>query len=254
MENRKRNIVMSLLFFAVIIAMIIGGYIYTKDLTESNKKKPKEEIKEELKDNRLDKNKEYIYFENEEIISQDPELTFKDAYLNVAGAEIINSTLKSEMDTIRKSIIYLDESNKDETKEILYNETNIYSAKERNYITYTSKGYISLVINDLDFNCYEDFLITDIKSYIVDTNNGEVLTNEEILNKYKLTNEDILDRVSLRIDETQTTKEDIEVIKKTETMNTLFDNYGFYIEGGDLYITFIVKTNFVNYNDSIKLN
>lgn len=254
MENRKRNIVMSLLFLAVIIAMIIGGYIYTKDLTESNKKKPKEEIKEELKDNRLDKNKEYIYFENEEIISQDPELTFKDAYLNVAGAEIINSTLKSEMDTIRKSIIYLDESNKDETKEILYDETNIYSTKERNYITYTSKGYISLVINDLDFNCYEDFLITGIKSYIVDTNNGEVLTREEILNKYKLTNEDILDRVSLRIDETQTTNEDIEVIKKTETINTLFDNYGFYIEGGDLYITFIVKTNFVNYNDSIKLN
>ncbi len=254
MENRTRNIVMSLLFLAVIIAMIFGGYIYTKDLTESNEKKPKEEIKEELKDNRLDKNKEYIYFENEEIISQDPELTFKDAYLNVEGAEIINSTLKSEMDTIRKSIVYLDESNKDETKEILYDETNIYSTKERNYITYTSKGYKSLVINDLDFNCYEDFLITGIKSYIVDTNNGEVLTSEEILNKYKLTNEDILDRVSLRIDETQTTNEDIEVIKKTETMNTLFDNYGFYIEGGDLYITFIVKTNFVNYNDSIKLN
>lgn len=254
MENRTRNIVMSFLFLAVIIAMIVGGYVYTKNLTGNNDKKMKEEIKEEVKDYRLDKEKEYIYYENEEIISLDPELTFKDVYLNIEGAEIINSTLKTEMDEIRKSLQYLNETNKDESKELLYEETTVYSTKERNYLTYESKNYVSLVINDLDFNCYEDFLITGIKSYIIDTKTADILTNEDLLKKYNLTNEDILDKVSKRLDEMQSVNGEVEVIKKDETLNTLFDTYGFYIDGGDLYITFIVKTNFVNYNDSIKLN
>ena len=254
MENKGRNIFMSFLFLGIIIAMIIGGYIYIKDLTKDNSKKQKEETKEEIKDYRLDKEKDYIYYDNEEIISLDPELTFKDVYLNIEGADIINSTLKSEMDDIRKSIEYLNETNKDESKTLLYEETTVYNTKERNYLTYESKNYVSLVINDLNFNCYDDFLITGIKSYVIDTKTANILTFEDLLKKYNLANEDVLDRVSSRLDETQSLNGEVEVIKKDETLNTLFDNYGYYINSGDLYITFIVKTNFVNYNDSIKLN
>lgn len=254
MENKVRNIIASILFFAFIIGLIIGGYLYIKDLSDQPEKP---EIKEETKetvDYRIDKNKDYIYFENEEIISVDPELTYKDVYLNIEGAEIINSALKAEMDILRKSVVKLDETNKDETKTLLYEETEVFSAKERNYITYKSGNYYSLVINDLDFNCYSDFLTTTLKGYIIDTKTGSIITNEEILKKYNLTEEDIKERVSLRLDETQNESEGTVVINKEKTLETLFDNYALYIEGNDLYITFIVKSNFVNYNDNVKLN
>ena len=254
MENRTRNICMSLLFFIIVIVMIIGGYIYTKDLMQDKNKPTNKENLEKIKDNRLDKEKDYVYYDNEEIISIDPEITFKDVYLNIEGADIINSTLKSENDEIRKSVEYLNEENKDESKTILYDETTIYSAKERNYLTYNSKDYVSLIINDLTFNCYDDFLITGIKSYIIDLKNGNIITNEELLKKFGVTNDMIIEKIGTRLDETQSFNGEIEVIKKEETLNSLFDSYGLYVDGGNLYITFIVKTNFVNYNDSIKLN
>lgn len=254
MENKTRNIIMSLLFLAFVIALVIGGYVYVKDLSSKEDKKLPSKNNAEIIDYRIDKEKEYIYFENEEIISIDPELTYSDVVLNVEGADIINSSLKTEMDSMRKSVVKLDETNKDETKTILYEDTEVYSAIERNYITYKSRNYYSLVINDIDFNCYTDFLTKSLKSYVIDTKNGSILTNEEILKKYKISENDVIDRVESRIDENQNTIENVEVINKEETLNSLFDNYALYIDSEDLYITFIVKSNFVNYNDSVKLN
>ena len=254
MENRIRNIILSILFFAFVIALIIGGYIYVKNLDSSKENKEKQKVENKNIDYRINKDKDYIYFESEEIISLDPELTYSDAYINLEGAEIINSTLKSEMDSIRKSVTKLNETNLDESKTLLYEETEVYSAIERNYITYKSKEYYTLLINDIDFNCYTDFLTKSLKSYIIDIKKGSILTNEEILKKYNLTEEDVKQRVSLRIDDTQSMNNNILVINKEETLNTLFDNYALYIDGNDLYITYIVKSNFVNYNDSVKLN
>lgn len=253
MENKTKNIIMSLLFFAVVIALIVGGYIYTKDLSSKDSKTTIKK-EEEIIDYRIDKDKDYIYFENEEIVSMDPELTYSDVVLNIEGADIINSKLKTEMDSIRKTIVKLDETNKDESKTILYDETEVYSAIERNYIIYKSKNYYSLVINDIDFNCYTDFLTKSLVSYTIDIKNGSILTDEEMLKKYNVTEDDIKEKVAARIDETQSADENIEVINKDETLNSLFDNCAFYINGEDLYLTFIVKSNFVNYNDNVKLN
>lgn len=254
MENKARNIIASILFLIFIIALIIGGYIYVKDLSaKPDNPKTKEEDKK-VKDYRIDKNKDYIYFENEEIISIDPELTYKDVYLNIEGAEIINSALKAEMDVLRNSIIKLDETNKDETKTLLYEETEVFNAKERNYIIYKSGNYYSLIINDLDFNCYSDFLTTGLQGYIINTKSGSIVTNEEIIKIYNLTLEDIKERVRLKLKESQNENDGDLIINIENTLNTLFDNYALYIDGNDLYITFIVKSNFVNYNDNVKLN
>lgn len=255
MENRTRNLVMSLLFFIFIIFLIIGGYLYIKDLTKNNSKKDETKVNKKSVDYRLDKTKDYIYFDNEEIISVDPEITFSDIVINIEGAEIINSSLKTEMDEIRKSVVKLDDTNKEEEKTLLYADTDIYSANERIYELHKAKDYYSVVISDLDFNCYSDFLIKSVKGYVIDIKNGKILTNEDLLNKYNLSLDDIKMRVSSKLDETQTTSEDgTEVINKEETLNSLFDSYALYIDGSDLYISFIVKSNFVNYNDNVILN
>ena len=64
---------MSLLFFIIVIVMIIGGYIYTKKLMQDKNKPTNKENLEKIKDNRLDKEKNYVYYDNEEIISIDTE-------------------------------------------------------------------------------------------------------------------------------------------------------------------------------------
>lgn len=255
MENKTRNIIASILFFVVIIVMIIAGYYYIKKLDVPPKKeneKTKEE--EKIEDFRINEEEDYVYFKNEEIISVDPELTYKDVYLNIQGAEIINSALKAENDILRDSIVKLNENNIDEAKTLLYEGTEIYSAQERNYMVYKSNYYHSLIINDLDFNCYSDFQTSSLKGYIIDAKNGDIVTNDEIIKKYNLSLEDVKDRIRSRIDETQNEIDGKEVIKKIETIDTLFDNYALYIDNNDLYISYIVKTNFVNYNDNVKLN
>ena len=63
MDETVKNKFMAILFFLFIIFLVVGGYILTKQL----KPKQKEEdtsskvVEKEIK---LDKNKDYIYFEN----------------------------------------------------------------------------------------------------------------------------------------------------------------------------------------------
>ena len=98
-------------------------------------------------------------------------------------------------------------------------------------------------------------LIKNIKGYVIDIKKGKIITNEELLNKYNLSEEDIKNKVSTKLDESQSTLEDgTEVINKEETLNNLFENYTLYIDGSNLYISYIVKSNFVNYNDNVVLN
>lgn len=253
MENRTKNIIMSVMFFLFIVALIIGGYIYVSDLSKTNNKTNKISEKRK-KDYRIDKTKDYIYFENEELISADPEITYSDIVLNVLGAEIINSTLKEEMNEIRSSVVKLNETNREE-REPLYSESDIYSAKERVYKLYKNKSYYSVVISNLDFNCYDDFSVNNILGYVIELSTGNILTNENIIEKYNLNVEDIKNKVSAKLVEEQGTNEEGKpIINVEETLNTLFDNYVLYIDNSNVYISFIVKTNFVNYNESVVLN
>lgn len=252
MENREKNTFLSVLFFVFIVGLIVAGYLYTNNLMHKDKKPVKKEEKEI--DYRIDKDKDYIYFENENIISEEPDIVLKDAFINIEGAEIINSSLKTEMDEIRKQVVYLNESNTDPTKEKIFEESNIYSALERQYVTYKTKDYFSLLIKDLSFNCYEDFTFNSVKSYVIDLKNSKVLTNEEILSKYNIKLDDIKNKISERLDSTQSEVEGQEVIKKDETLNNIDGKYGLYFDGISLYVSYVVKSNFVDYNDSIIIN
>ena len=131
---------MSLLFFGFIIFLVVGGYIYTKDL-KYDKQNIKDNKTNKSIDYRIDKKRDYIYFDNETIVSSDPEITFSDIVINIEGADIINSSLKSEMDNLRNSVVKLDETNIDLTKELLYAETDIYSVSERTYELHKNRQY-----------------------------------------------------------------------------------------------------------------
>ena len=54
------------------------------------------------------------------------------------------------MDEIRKSVKKTSENQVDTTREIQFDNSDIFSAKERDYVSYESANYISLVVTDSD--------------------------------------------------------------------------------------------------------
>lgn len=251
MESSKKSIFMSILFLVVLISLIVGGQIYVNKLQKGDKVKDEKHVSN--KDFRLDKKKDFIYYENEKVISDEPEIVFTDVIINLKGADIINASLKSEMDSIRNSVVLLNDSNKDANKEMKYSKTNIFEAIERDYQTYEYSDYLSLVISDVNFNCYDDFSPKSVKGYVILKSEGKILTDDEILKKYDITKDDIKTRISAFLDEEILVKGE-NIIKKEDTLNDLYNNYAFYIKSGDLYISFIVKTNLVDYNENVKVN
>ena len=258
MNDSKSNIVGSILFFLLIITLAVGGYFLTIHLTkdtEENKEATEEVV--DAANHKIDATQDYIYFSNEKFISMEPDITYKDVTINLDTAESINQALKSELNEIRGSVKYISDNELDPEKTVMYDSENIYSAKERNYETYTYKNYISLIVKDYDFNCYDGSLLKNLKSYIFDTSTGKMKLNNELFEEYNIDLSEVKSVVREKLNNSQTTDEDtgLEVILIDDTMNYLNNNYALYIDKyGDLYISFVVKTTQVDYNENIRLN
>ncbi len=260
MNDSKGNIIGSIMFLIIILVLGVGGFFLTKHLTkdanDDNSKVNEQVISDEHK---VDKSKDYIYFENEKFISMEPDITYKDVYINLDTAETLNQTLKKELEIIRTSVKYISDNELDPNRTIMYDSENIYSAEERNYETFEYKEYISLLVKDYDFNCYDGSLLKNLKSYVFNISTGKMLLPNDLLNLYNTDMDKIKDSASKLLAEEQVIDEETgeELILIEDTINGLNDskNYAIYIDKyGDLYISFIVKTNEVDYNKSMKLN
>lgn len=260
MNEERNNIIGSIFFFLLIIVLAVGGFFVTKKLT-------KDENKEETKNNevvisdeyKVDKEKEYIYFENEKFISMEPDITYKDVIINLNTAETVNRTLKNELDSIRNSVKYITDNPLDPNREVMYDGENIYSASERNYEIFEYKEYISLIVRDYEFSCYDGSLLKSLKSYVYNISNGKMLLTEDLLGLYNISMETVKEKIREHLQSKQTIIEETqtELILIDETINNLNNpsSHAIYIDKyGDLNISFIVKSSQVDYNESIKLN
>jgi len=258
MNDSSRNIIGGITFFLIVIILAVGGFFLTKYLT-------KDEIEETSTndvtinyEHKVNKEKEFIYYENENFISMEPDITYKDVIINLDVAETINQTLKSELDEIRNSVKYIKDNELDPNREIMY-EDEIYSAKERNYESFEYKNYISLLVKDYEFTCYEGSLLTELRSFVYNTQTGKMILPNDLFELYKINIDIIKEKVRTKLNDSQIvdTETNVELILIDETVNGLDDskNFALYIDKyGDLYISFIVKTNEVDYNENIKLN
>lgn len=255
MEETAKNKFMAIVFFGFIIALIIGGYFLTKQVKTGRKENivVSKEKGEEIK---IDKNKDYIYFENEETINEEPDITYKDAIINLKSAQVINNTLKNENEILRNSITYLKDQTLDDTKTLMFPEVLIYQAKARDYELYKTNKYMTLLINNYDFDCYKGVLITGLKSYIVSIEKGAILSKEEIYQLFNINDETLIALVNDNLNANQLIENGVEVINIDLTLNNLFndDNYAFYIDNNELYFSFIVKSNLIDYNENIKVS
>lgn len=257
MDNTK-NIVGLVIFIVILLLFAIGGYFFMNYMLDDFSKETNEDNGiTELREIRIDSTKDYIYYENSEDILHEEHITQEDVVINIKDFETINNDLASELDTYNNEKVYLDEAPAGTT---CTNEENLYSFPYREYEDTTFGDYISLVINDFTYNCTNGSRIANIKGYVIDKNTGDIIPEENLLQEFEITEEDILTQIRQRLNDTQVLDGDTQVIDIEGTISDIQNGeYGTVkslsiSKTGELVINFIVKSNVINYNDSIELN
>ena len=259
MDNTK-NVVGLIFFIIIILLFTVGGYFFMNYMLDdfANNTSDTENITE-IKEIRIDSTKDYIYFENNEDILHEEHIEKQDVVINIKGFESINEELASELASYEAQQVSIDEADLAEDA-ICVNEANLYSFPYREYEDTVFGDYISLVINDFNYNCVNGSEIENIKGYVINKNTGNAYTPEELLEEFEITEESILEQVRERLNDTQVLDGDTQIIDIEGTISDIEDGeYGIVkslsiSKTGDLVINFIVKSNRINYNDSIELN
>lgn len=253
MDERNKAIFGSILFLIFIIVIGIGGYFYTfRSETTSEKK-----MKELINQNKINKDKDYIYYENSIIVSEELQIIYEVPVINLnnKNAIEINTELSKDADTYNNSVKKISSTNDETGKEKIYETDDIYSATIRDYKQYEYGNYISLVATDYLFDCHEGIYdYTLIKSYVFDVEKNKLISSFDILTKYNISLSDVKEKIKAKLNKEQTTIDEVEVIKIEETLDNLENDatYAIYIDNnGNLNIKYIVKSNLINYNDNI---
>ena len=238
-----------IIFILIVLFLAIGGFFFTKYILSDKK----EEVKEEVTNYKIDDKKDYIYYTDNETISESAELEYMNVVINLKGQETLTNSLKEENERYKNNIKYISDQSELPSEIINYNNDNIYALTYRTFENYEFDKYVSLVIKDYNYSCFDLLTFTSTKSYIFDITTGKLLEENEILNKYNTSIDKIQEQMKEYLNSKQTQVEDVDLIKIDETINDL-KNYSLYInEYGRLYISFLVKSNKEDYNDSMEV-
>ena len=254
MEENFKNKLGFWTFFLIVLTLAIGGYFLTNYLLYEEKNNKEKNNNEENISYKIEEAKDYIYFENEEeIIDEDGVSVFyKDVIINIKGQEALTETLEKEKNIFKNNIKYLSDIEILSDELITYNYNNIYALTFREYKVYEYNKYISLVIDDHNYSCFDLNTFIGTKSYTFDIEKGILITNEELLDLYNTNIDLIKDKIRTKLTETQQVVDDVELINIDDTINNL--NYSLFInEYGRLFISYLVKTTQVDYNEIMEV-
>ena len=256
MDNTK-NTVGLIIFILIILLFSVGGYFFMQYMLDdfANDTSDNDAITE-IKEIRMDDTKDYIYYENSEDLLTEEHIEKQDVIINIKGFENINEELAHELSSFDSLYVTLDEVEGTTCS----NDANLYSFPYREYTDTAFGDYISLVINDFTYNCELGNEIENIKGYVIDKNTGDIYTPEELLAEFSITEAEIIEQIRERLNDTQVLDGDTQVIDIEGTISDIENGeYGTVkslsiSRTGELVINFIVKSNRINYNDSIELN
>lgn len=258
MEN-GRNTIGIIAFFVILLVFVVGGY-FAMDYFTNYQPKKEETKTEEKADLRVDKTKDYIYYENGEEIIASEAIHWDEAIFNFDTLSDINKQLKDETDEIYASIKYTKNMElpkvDSEGNEITYltNDEGIYSLNYRDYADVKYNDYLSLVVKDYSYDILKGPVSTAIKAYVVDINTGKILSDDDLMKKFNVTLDIIKEKVRERLISLQTLGEGEINIDIEGTINSISTKAIYINKTGKLTLSFIVKSNQNPYNDSVDLN
>ena len=98
-------------------------------------------------------------------------ITYKILTKKVSNQEELTKTLEKENEIYKNNIKHIStelENGNLLSKELVkYDYDDLYSLKFRNYETYQSSKYLSLVVNDYNYSCLDFITFDKTKTYVV---------------------------------------------------------------------------------------
>lgn len=241
-----------IVFIAIIILIAVGGYLLVTSDKESESNK-KTENYDKIK---VDKNQDFVYYTDREIVSSELEIIYQKININVNSedAKRISTEINSKVDSLKNSITKISETEIPEDKELLYNVDDIYSADLQEYNYYQYKNYLIIKVDNYTYDCFGTFGAHDIKYYILNLKNGQELSTSQLKEIYNVDDEKIKNKIDNHIYEINKETNN-NVINVSETIANADNNYVLYIsQNGDLMANIVVITNEINYNEDIVIN
>ena len=237
-------------FIIILLTFIVGGYFLMKKYTNmdlNNTSTPKNEITNNttFNDIRIDTSKDYIYFTDEELLSDEFDISYPQVYINFNDENNIASTLNSKMENIKKELKYNDDV---EDGEVSYAHFPVYTL-------YAYENYLSLVCEYYIFSPSDDPMkFQEKKAYVFDKYTGELYTSGRLLSLFDLTVDKVKSKVKSYVSDADLVNGEEENLDIDATLASLsLDNL--YIDKlGRLSIGVIVKSSENDYNDVVTLS
>ncbi len=241
MNKEEKNFGSFLIFIIIIVLIIVGGYFLI-----NNKKKEvnvNNNSNEQTKNNiKIDENKDYIYFSNEKLLSDELELKYKDINININSndAKKLQDDLNANMNNIRDKVVKASNMDLNIPKEIIVDD--IYSAEMIDYNYNITTKYLSLEVNSYKYVVEERASNAVLSYYVFDLDNGKLLSNHDILSNEKISEQDIRSKIRREI----SNDENVDI---DATLNGEYELS--FDKSGKLVINTIVKTSEGNYTVNI---
>lgn len=233
------NSKLTFVIFILIILGLMGGGYYLID-----KKNSKENNEEIITDKRIDKNKEFIYYDDIEIISKEASLAYKNIHINLESDELKNleNKLNSDMNSIRGTYKKIPEELE---KEIINPADDIYEAPIIEYNIYETTDYLTIEVNKYTFYATNEDFANELSYYVISKKHAKLLNDQEIIKNENLNSDLIRSQIYDYI-------KNIEDIDLDVTMNNAYTLY--YGENGKVKANIIVKIGDITYNDNVQIN
>ena len=239
----------------ILLIFIFGGYFLKNYMVNGMGNKTKDNTNKVVEDIRINKEKDYIYFDNAKELIDD--IYEQDVIINVKGFESVNSSLHDELVALRNDTVTVNDASASNDTVC---ENDLAKFSYRDYQNTEFGDYASVVIKTYSYTCPDKNLPKTLKSININKKTGKEVTNEELLESFNISEDTIIESIKKRLNDTQVLDEDVQVIDIDSTIESI-KNGAYDVEkalsvskNGKLMINFIVKSNKINYNDYIEIN
>ena len=242
MNKEEKNLGSIILFIIILLIIGVGGYFI---ISKINNKEDNINEPVEIKSIKKDESKDFVYFINEQVLSEHNELTYKDIVINIntEDATKVENNLNNQMASIKNNVTKISETDIDTTNMVL--EDDIYEAEMIDYDIVQTSNYLSISVNNYVYRLETEATNSKLEYYVFDLATGKLLSNRDILTKEEKTDLDIRTKI----------REYISNDEEVDIDATLNQEYSLSIsKRGKIIINTVVKTDTLNYNVSIEMD
>lgn len=235
-----------IIFLIVLGIIIVGGFILMqRSIKPEKKEEPKTEEKT-FKDIRIDKEKDYIYFEDTDRIVDELDIEYKDVVINFDESTGVSEKLNKETAKFKAELEYDDELEESSYDKLTY-------AKYKVYEVYNYDKYISLVVKYYEFDRKNQVSYLDSLAYVFDKETGNLYTDEELLQEFEIEEDEMYKQIKDYVKGENLVKEG-EELDAAGTLEYIEDPALYVDKIGRLSVSVLVKSSLKDYNEIIILD